>query len=89
MKRTTYSKETIKDNIPTTVRNMEDPGPKQPKPKKPCMKIDHKSDWSDSEHGKDDQARGNPTDLQPSTSYAKDSAPLRYPNTYPKVLNLG
>ena len=29
------------------------------------------------------------TDPQPSTSYASASAPLRCPNTYPNVLNLG
>ena len=45
-----------------TVRNMEDPAPKQPKPQKPCRQIYHKSDWSDSEDGKDDQAISNPTD---------------------------
>ena len=72
-----------------TVRNMEDPAPKQPKPQKPCRQIDHKSDWSDSEDGKDDQARSNSTDSQLGTSYAKHSVPLRCLNTYPKVLNLG
>ena len=71
---------------------MEDQVPKQPKPQKPCGKIDHNSDLSDLNDGKDDQARSNPIDVQdpqPSTSYARDSAPLRQPNTYPKVLNLG
>ena len=53
------------------------------------QKKDHKSDWSDSENGKVDQTRSNPIDPQPSTSYARDSAPLRCPNTCPKVLNLG
>ena len=44
---------------------------------------------------KDDQARNDPIDIPPtqgplpSTSYASESAPLRCPNTYPKVLNLG
>ena len=59
MKKTANSKETVKDNIPLTVRNM---------------------------------ARSNlivVQDPQPSTSYARDSAPIRQPNTYPKVLNLG
>ena len=86
---TSNSKETSNDNIPTTVRNMKGPAPKQPKPQKPCRKIDHKSDWSSSEDGKDDQARSNPIDPKLRTSYAKDSAPLKCPNTYPKVLNLG
>ena len=85
-------KETINHNKPLTVRNMEVQAPKQPRSPKPCRKINHKSDWSESEDGKDDQARNNPIDVQdpqPSTSYARDSAQLRYPNTYPKVLNLG
>ena len=55
-----------------------------------------RSNWSDSDDGKDNQARGNPvvvditsdqeTDMgqQPSTS-----APLRRPNTWPKVLTCG
>ena len=58
---------------------MEKPAPKQPKSQKTCRKIDHNSDWSDIDDGKDDQARGNPIDIQdsqPSTSYARDSAPL-------------
>ena len=65
---TTNSKETPNDNIPMTDRNMEDPAPKQPKPQKPCWKIDNKSDWSDPEGGKDDRARSNPMDSQLSTS---------------------
>ena len=80
LKRTTISKETVKDNIPATVRNMEDSVPKQPKPQKPCRQVDHNSDWSDIDDGKDDQARSNAIDVQdpqPSTSYARDLAPLR------------
>ena len=60
--------------------------------KETCRKIHQKSDWSDSEDGKDNQARSNPIDVQdpqPSTSYARDSVPLRCPNIYQKVLNLG
>ena len=74
---------------------MEDQVPKWPIPQKPCRNIDHKSDWSDSEDDKDDQAKSNPIDIpptqdpQPSTSYASESTLLRCPNTYPKVLNLG
>ena len=92
LKMTINFKETINDNIPLTVRSMEAQAPKQPRPPKPCRNIDHKSDWSDSEDGKDDQARSNSIDIQdpqPSTSYVSDSAPLRLPNTYPKVLNFG
>ena len=91
LKMTTNSKDTVNDNIPLTVRNMEDQIPKQHKPQKPCRKLDHKSDWSNSDDGKDDQARSNPIDIldpQPNISYARVSAPLRWPNTYPKVLNL-
>ena len=78
------SKETINDNIPLTVRNMETQDPKQPRLPKPCRKINKKSDWSDSEDEKDDQARSNPIDItsmqdpQPRTSYARDSDPLRH-----------
>ena len=71
---------------------MEDQAPKQHKPQEPFRKIDHNSDWSGIDYGKDNQARSNPIDIQdpqPSTSYARDSTPLRWPNTYPKVLNLG
>ena len=89
---TANSKETTQDNIPLTVRNMETQDPKQSRPPKPSRKIHHNSDFSDSEDGKDDQARAKPLDIQdpqPSTSYASESAPLRCPNIYPKVLNLG
>ena len=78
--RTTNSKETVKDNIPKTVRSMEEPAPKQPKPQETHRNIHHNSDWSDSEGGKDDQARAKPIDMQdpqPSTSYASELAPLR------------
>ena len=82
-----------KDNIPVTVRTLETQDPKQSKPPNPDRKIS--SDWSDSEDEKDDKARAKPLDAQdtqPSTSfasYASDTTPLRQPNTYPKVLNLG
>ena len=75
-----------------TVRNMEEPAPKQPKPQETYRKIHHNSDWSDSDDGKDDQVRAKAIDIQdpqPRTSYASKSAPLRWPNTVPKVLNLG
>ena len=53
---------------------------KWPKPQETCRKIHHKSDCSDSEDGKDDQARSNPVDIknpQPSTYYARDSALIK------------
>ena len=71
---------------------METQDPKQSRPTKPSRKMHHNSDWSDSEDGKDDQARAKPLDIkdqQPSTSYTSESIPLRHPNAYPKVLNLG
>ena len=72
--------------------NMEHQAPKEPRPPKPSRKIDHHSEWSGSEDGKDYQARAKPVDIQdpqPITPYVNESAPLRCPNTYPKVLNLG
>ena len=33
---------------------MEEPAPKQPKPQETCRKIDHNSDCSDIDDGKDD-----------------------------------
>ena len=74
---------------------------KHPRPQQTHRKIDQKSDWSDSNDGKDDQARSNPIviditsdqeaniDPQPSTSNFSASMPLRRPNTYPIVLALG
>ena len=91
MKTTTNSKETDNDNIPLTARNMEVQAPKHPRPPKACREIKSEIRWSDSEEGKDNQARSNPIDIpsiqdpQPGTSYARDSAPFRCPNTYPKI----
>ena len=74
---------------------------KWPRQQQTHRKIDIKSDWSDLDDGKDDQARSNPIvidiildqettiDPQPSTSNFSASIPLRRPNTYPKVLSLG
>ena len=81
------------DNIPMTARNMET----QDKPPKPNRKIPCYSDWSDSEDGKDDQARAPHTNIdiqdpQPNTSfasYASEATPLQRLNTCPKVLSLG
>ena len=86
------STETTQDNIPKTVMNMEHQAPKESRHPKPSREMDHHSDWSDSEDGKDDQARDKLVDIQDpqlSTSYTNESAALRCPNTYPKVLNLG
>ena len=75
------TKETDKNNIPVTERTMETQDPKQSRPPKPNRKIP--SDWSNSEDGKDVQARAKPLDTkdpQPSTSFAShtsDATPLR------------
>ena len=62
---------------------------KWPRPQQTHRKIDVKSDWSDSNDGKDNQARSKPVviditsdqeaniDPQPSSSTASSSAPLR------------
>ena len=68
------AKEAEKDNIP--IRNMEMQDPKQSRLPKSDRKIP--SDWSDSDEGKDDQARAKPLDIQdpqPGTSFANE--PLR------------
>ena len=80
------AREAGKDNIP--LRNMETQDPDQSRPQKPDGKIP--SDWSDSDEGKDDQASAKPLDIQePQSSTSFVNEPLRQPNTYPKVLNLG
>ena len=78
------AKEMDRDNTPLTERTMETQNPKQSRPSTPSRQISHHSDWSDSEDGKDDQARAKPLgtqeDLQPSTSFtscASDATPLR------------
>ena len=61
------AEEMNKDNVPE--RNTET----QDRPPKPSKRIPHNSDWSDSEDGKDAQARASSTDIQdpkPSTSFA-------------------
>ena len=70
------AREVEKDNIP--VRNMEMRDLDHYGLPKPDRKIP--SDWSDSEDGKDDQARAKPLDAQdprPSTSFPSDVTPLR------------
>ena len=66
----------------------------QDRPPTQCRMLSYHPDWSDSDNDKDNQARApiaytpvkNP---QPSTSYVREEAPLRRPNTYPKVLTFG
>ena len=74
---------------------------KWPRPQQTHRQIDVRSDWSDLDDGKDNQARDNPIivdvnldhetniDQQPSTSNPNTSTPLKRPNAYPKVLCLG
>ena len=57
------AKQMDRDNIPVTERTMGTQDPKQSRPPKPNMKIP--SDWSNSEDGKDDQARAKPVLLLP------------------------
>ena len=91
LKMNTNSTETNQDNIPKTVKDTEHQATKESRPPKPSRKIDYHSDCSNSKDGKDDKARAKLVDIQdpqPSTSYMNESAPLRCPNTYPKVLHL-
>ena len=72
-----------------------------PRPQQTHININVRSDWSDSDDDKDNQARGRPDvvditsdqeldiDKQPSTSNPSTSTPLRKLNTYPKVLSFG
>ena len=72
------AKETTQNNISMTVKSKDMQDPKQSRPPKPTGKIPCNSEWSDSEDGKDDQARAKPFDIQnpqPSTSYTSESAP--------------
>ena len=84
------AKQTDRDNTPVTEKTMwtETRGPNPSRTPKPSRQISHHSDWSDSAHGKDDQARAKQIDiqdpqpntsqdLQPSTSLANDTIPLR------------
>ena len=84
------AKQMDRDNIPVTEKTMwtKTQDQNQSKPPKPSRQISHHSDWSNSEDGKDDQTRTKPIDvphpqpktsqhLQPSTSFASDSTPLR------------
>ena len=59
-------------------------------------KVDMKSDWSDSDDDNDSQVRGKPIIHDVSSDWAMDTdqqttipAPLRRPNTWPKVLICG
>ena len=85
---TSDNRQTTNDNILSTIRKMQSQAPKLPRPQQTYRKIDQKSDWSDSDNGKDNQARSKPIviditsdqeaniDPQPSTSNASASAPL-------------
>ena len=79
-----------RDNTPVTekTRQTKTQDPNHSSPSKPSRQISHHSDWSNSEDGKDDQARTKPIDiqdpqpntshdLQPSTSFASDHPLLR------------
>ena len=74
-------RETEKNNIPITDADIQNSD--QSRLQTPSRQISHHSDWSDSEDGKDDQARAKPIDTkdpQPKTSfasYASEAAPLR------------
>ena len=93
---TSDNKQTTNDKIPSTVRKIHLQAQRQPRQQQTHRKIDVKSDWSDLDDGKDDQARSNPIivdstsvqeatiDPQPSTSNFNASMPLRRPSTYPK-----
>ena len=75
-----------------TVKDMEKQAPKESRPPKPSRNVDYHSDWSNLEDVKYDQARSKLVDIQhpePSTPYVNESALLRHPTTYPKILNLG
>ena len=66
----------------------------QDRPPKPSRRPSYHSDLSDSNNNKGNQARAPITSTpkknpQPSTSYAREDAPLRRSNTYPKVLTFG
>ena len=74
------AKETTQNNILRTVRSKDTQDPKQSRPLKSTRKGPCNSDWSDSEDGKDDQARAKPFDMQnpqPNVSYVSESALLR------------
>ena len=73
-------RQTTNHNIPITVTKMQVQAQKWSRPQETHRKIDIRSDWGDSDNGKDNQARGNPIDIditsdqdtnmnqQPSTS---------------------
>ena len=96
---TSDNRQTTNDNIPSTVRKMQSQAQKQSRPLQIHRKIDQKSDWSNLDNSKDNQASSIVIDItsdqevnidsQPSTSNPSTSAPLRRPITYPKGLSLG
>ena len=83
---------TPSDNIPVMVGKVKT----QKWPRKQHRKINVRSNWSELDDGKDNQARGNPAVIDITSDQETDmdqqpsiSAPLRRPNTWPKVLNCG
>ena len=85
---------TPSDNIPVMVGNVQ--AQKQPGKQQTHRKINVRSDWSDSDDGKDNQARGKPIVYDITSDQEMDmdqlpstSAPLRRPNTWCKVLTCG
>ena len=86
--------ELIQDTKLPNARQMDNATETQERPPKPD-RTPVPSDWSNSDDGKDNQARAPiaktvPQDLQPSTSFGTyASETLRRPNTYPKVLTFG
>ena len=87
--------ELIQDVKLRKVRQMDNMIETQERPPKPDRRTPIPSDWSNSDDGKDDQAKAPiaktiPQDPQLSTSFGTyASETLRRPNTCPKVLTFG
>ena len=93
---TSDNKQTTNDKIPSAVRNMQSQAQQWPRPQQTPRKIDVKSDWSDSDDGKNNQARSMPVvidttsdqeaniDPQTSSTNANASAPLKTSQHLPK-----
>ena len=68
---------------------------KWPRKQQTQRKINVRSNWSDSDNDKDSQARNKPivygitSDQETDTVQLIATAPLRRPNTWPKVLTCG
>ena len=86
-----YKHVTTHDNIPVVVGKMQ--AQKWPRKQQTHRKINQRSDWSDLDNDKDSQVRGKSliygitSDQETDTDkQAITTAPLRRPNTWPKVL---